>query len=316
MAHDSDSFNRWEAGNRLAVGILLRAVASLQAGRAPEVPQAFGAAFARVLEGSASDPAFAAEALSLPSETYLAEQMAVTDPDAIHSARNWLRRHLAQLLRDALERTYGANQTPGPYVPDAAPAGKRALANLCLSYLMELDDAKPRALCLAQIERSSNMTEALAALSILANCDCAERAPALNAFYERWQDEPLVVDKWLAVQAASRLPSTLAEVRRLTGHRAFDMRNPNKVYALVRGFCSNQVRFHAADGLGYAFAAEKIIELDPINPQVAARIARAFDRWRKFDAARQAHARAALTSIQAASGLSRDVSEIVGRALA
>jgi aminopeptidase N len=298
------------------VGILLGAVASLQAGRSPETPQAFGAAFARVLAGSASDPAFAAEALSLPSETYLAEQMAAADPDAIHNARNWLRRYLARSLKDALERTYGTNQTPGPYVPDAASAGKRALANLCLSYLMELEEAQPRALCLAQLERASNMTDALAALSILANCDCAERAPALNAFYERWQDEPLVVDKWLGVQAASRLTSTLTEVRRLTGHRAFDIRNPNKVYALVRGFCSNQVRFHAVDGLGYAFAAEKIIELDPINPQVAARVARAFDRWRRFDAARQAHARAALTSIQAAAGLSLDVSEIVGRALA
>jgi len=316
MAHDSDSFNRWEAGQRLGVGILLRAVASLQAGRAPEAPQAFSAAFARVLEGSASDPAFAAEALSLPSETYLAEQMAVVDPDAIHGARNWLRRYLALWLKDALEQTYRANQTPGPYSPDAASAGKRALANLCLSYLMELDDAKLRALCTAQIERASNMTDAVAALATLANCDCAERVPALRTFYERWKDEPLVVDKWLALQAASRLSSTLAEVRRLTGHSAFDIRNPNKVYALIRGFCANQVRFHAADGLGYAFAAEKIIELDPINPQVAARVARAFDRWRRFDAARQAHARAALTSIQAADGLSRDVAEIVGRTLA
>ncbi|MBI2959054.1 MAG: aminopeptidase N [Betaproteobacteria bacterium] len=316
MAHDADSFNRWEAGQRLAVGILLRSVASLRAGGSPEKPRAYIAAFERVLEGSASDPAFAAEALTLPSETYLAEQMKVVDPDAIHAARCALRRELAESLREELERAYSANQTPGPYVPDAASAGKRALKNLALSYLMELDEPGVRSLCTAQLEAAGNMSDAIAALATLAHYDCPERARALAAFYARWKDEPLVVDKWLSLQAASRLPATLAEVRRLTAHRAFDIRNPNKVYALIRGFCANHARFHAADGQGYAFAAERIIDLDSINPQVAARIARAFDRWKRFDAGRQAHARAALVSVQGARGLSKDVAEIVGRALA
>jgi len=150
----------------------------------------------------------------------------------------------------------------------------------------------------------------------LANADCREREPALQVFYEKWRDEPLVVDKWLSVQATSRLPGTLARVRQLLAHPAFDLKVPNKVYALVRAFAANHVRFHAADGAGYAFLAERVLELDRVNPQVAARMARGFDRWRKFDAARQARARGQLERIRDAAGLSRDVAEIVGKALA
>jgi aminopeptidase N len=160
------------------------------------------------------------------------------------------------------------------------------------------------------------MTDSMAALVALANCDCPERTVGLDWFYARWQDEPLVVDKWLSAQASSRLPGTLAEVRRLLAHPAFDPRNPNKVRALVGAFCQgNHAGFHAADGSGYTFAAEQVIALDAINAQVAARLARAFDRWRKFDAGRQAHARAALTRIRAVDGLSRDTFEVVSRAL-
>jgi aminopeptidase N len=151
---------------------------------------------------------------------------------------------------------------------------------------------------------------------VLADFDCAERRQALEAFYARWRDEPLVIDKWLRVQAMSRLPGTLAEVKRLTAHPAFSIRNPNKVYALIGGFSQgNHVRFHAADGSGYAFLAEQVIALDALNPQVASRLARGFDRWKKFDAGRQAHARAALERIRATPGLSKDVAEIVTKAL-
>ena len=317
MAHDADSFNRWDAGQRLASAIILRGSAAIQAGNAVEVPAGFIGAFARVLADAPRDPAFAAEAFALPSEATLAEQMDVVDPDVLHASRNELRHRLAQALRAALLGTYGAQAVSGPYSPDAASAGKRALRNACLGYLMELDDGNVRALCVQQFEQSDNMTDSLAALALLANCDCRERAGALEVFQAKWKDEPLVVDKWLAVQATSRLPSALADVRRLARHPAFDIRNPNKVYALIRSFCQgNHVRFHAADGAGYDFAAEKIIELDPLNPQVAARIARAFDRWKRFDAGRQARARAALDRIRAAPALSKDVTEIVVRALA
>jgi aminopeptidase N len=303
MAHDDDPFNRWEAGQRLAADIILK--------RSGEPSQAFLEAARRVL--AEKDHAFAADALSLPSEAFLAEQMEVVDPDALHEARNALRRRIARALEPELAATYRALESHAPYSPDPAAIGQRALRNLCLGYLAELGQS---ALADAQFRRSDNMTDAMAALACLANADCAEREPALTAFYDQWRDEPLVVDKWLSVQALSRLPGTLARVRELLGHPAFDIKVPNKVYAQVRAFAANHARFHAADGSGYAFLADRALELDRLNPQVAARMARGFDRWRKFDAARQQHARAQLERIRDAAGLSRDVAEIVGKSLA
>jgi aminopeptidase N len=316
MAHDADAFNRWEAGQRLAAGILLRGIEAHRAGKAVEVPRAFVDAFARILRDGPKDPAFAAEALSLPSETYLAEQMEIVDPDAIHAARTNLRRELGRALRDELTRTYQSLKISGPYSPDAQSAGRRSLRNLALGYLMELESTDAYALCAEQFATADNMTDRMAALASLANSQAPARDPALERFYDQWRQEPLVVDKWLAVQATARLPDTLARVERLMRHEAFDIRNPNKVYALIRAFCANHLRFHAADGSGYAFGADRVLELDPLNPQIAARIARAFDRWRKFDAGRQAHARAALERIRAKDGLSKDVAEVVTKALA
>ncbi|HQR53832.1 MAG TPA: aminopeptidase N, partial [Burkholderiales bacterium] len=316
MAHDSDAFNRWEAGQRLATQILLRGVDAAIQGAPLDAPEAFIAAVARVLADGERDPAFAAEALALPSEAYLAEQMSLAEPEVLHAVRVELRRRIAVSLRDSMLHTYHTQTAAGPFSPDAQSAGRRALRNACLGYLMELDEPELRALAMRQFEAADNMTDAMAALSALANTDCAERAVALQAFYERWQDEPLVVDKWLAVQAASRLPDTLAAVERLTRHEAFDLRNPNKVYALIRGFAANYVRFNAADGRGYAFLADQVIALDALNPQVAARLARGFDRWKKFDAARQTHARQALERIRDVPTLSRDVLEVVSKALA
>jgi len=318
MAHDANAFNRWEAGQRLALQLILRGIEAerTQGQGAAATPPAFVRAFARVLADAPRDPAFGAEALALPSEITIAEQLDEVDPDAIHAVRNALRRDLAQALKSELLAAYQAQAVSGPYSPDAQAAGQRALRNLCLGYLLELDDADTRALALSQFERADNMTDAMAALAALAHCDCAERAQALDAFYAKWKHEPLVVDKWLAVQAGSRLPGTLGAVRKLLAHPAFDIRNPNKVYALIRSFCSNHVRFHAADGGGYAFLAEQVIAIDAFNPQVAARMARAFDRWRKFDALRRQHASAALARIRDTDGLSNDVAEIVTKALA
>jgi aminopeptidase N len=313
---DSDAFNRWEAGQRLALEILLRGAHAREAGKAPVFPDSFVNAFGRVLADAPNDPAFAAEALSLPSEGYIAEQMEVVDPDAIHAGRVELRRYLARSLRNELLDAYSALRVSGPYSPDASSAARRSLRNLCLSYLMELDDAQMRLLTVEQFEGADNMTDVMAALSTLANCNCPERRDALDRFYIKWKAEPLVVDKWLGVQATSRLPGTLAEVIRLMSHEAFNIRNPNKVYALIGGFRSNHVRFHAADGAGYRFLADQVIALDALNPTVAARMARGFDRWRKFDAGRQAHARTALERIRDTQGLSTDTVEVVSRALA
>ena len=317
MAHDSDPFNRWEAGQRLALDVLLAAIADLRAGRAPTWSEDFVVACGRVIADAGQDPAFAAEALSLPAAGYIAEQLEEVDADTILAARLALRRHLAAHFEQQWRRLYMSNGVAGPYSPDAVSAGRRSLRNLALGFLLELETTELQALALTQLKNADNMTDAMAALAALANSDCEQRNEALRWFYDKWQNEPLVVDKWLAVQASSRLPDTLAEVQRLLTHTAFDMRNPNKVRALIGSFCQgNHVRFNAADGSGYAFAAEQVIALDPHNAQVAARMARSFDRWRKFDEAHQAHSRAALTRIRDTAGLSKDTYEVVSRALA
>ena len=305
LAHDDDAFNRWEAAQRLATTLILAA------GGRPT--PAFLDALRKVLAGP--DPAFIAETLALPTESFLAEQLEVVDPDALHAARNTLRREIASALKTELLDAYRAMAGTGAYSPDAASQGRRALRNLCLSYLMELETPDIVALCYEQFGQSDNMTEQFAALSALANSQAPQRSIALQSFYDRWKAEDLVLDKWLAVQASSRLPGTLAQVTALLSHPAFDLKVPNKVYSLIRVFSANHVRFHAADGGGYAFLADRILELDRLNPQVAARMARGFDRWRKFDGGRQAHARRQLERIRETPGLSRDVGEIVTRAL-
>jgi aminopeptidase N len=315
-AHDTDPFNRWEALQRLALRVLLGGTDAARSGQAYELAPAFVDAIARVLADASRDPAFAAEMLALPSESYIGEQMDTVDPDAIHAVRNEVRRRLALELKPELLAAYRGYAVAGPYSPDALSAGRRALRNAALGYLMELDEPSMRELCVEQLETAGNMTDAFAALSRLANCTGPERAPALEGFYRKWKDEPLVVDKWLAAQSGSRLPTALSDTRRLMNHPAFNIRNPNKVYALIGAFRGNHVRFHAGDGSGYAFVADQVIALDAINPQVAARMARGLDRWKKFDAGRQAHARAALERMRDAKGVSKGVLEIASRALA
>jgi len=322
MAFDTDLFNRWEMGQRLATGVLLRGIEALHANpKAPDewIPASFTEAMGHLLESAfkpGGDPALVAEAFVLPLEMVLAEQMAVVDPDAIHAARLALRRHIAVKLREPLLKAYHALKAEGPYSPEGPQARARALRNACLSYIAELSDVPARGLIMAHYEHATNMTDTMAALAAVANLDIPARCLVLDHFYAKWKREPLVVDKWLQVQAASRLAGTLDAVRSLMSHEAFDIRNPNKVYSLLRAFCAaNPKHFHASDGSGYEFAADVILQLDPMNPQIASRIARAFDRWRKFDEGRQAHARKQLRRIQAQSGLSGDVSEVINKAL-
>ena len=241
--------------------------------------------------------------------------MRVVDPEALHAARNGLAATLASALEGDFAALYARLAPSGPYRPSAVEAGRRRLRNLCLSYLNEADRHEYRQLALAQFTGADNMTDQFSALSVLVNAPGDAGRQALADFYARWQEEALVVDKWLAVQAGGRLPDTPERVEALTRHAAFDLRNPNKVYALLRTFGVNHRHFHARDGRGYRFVAAQIAALDPLNPQVAARLARSFDRWGKFDAERQGHARAALESLLAVTSLSRDVREVVDRAL-
>lgn len=319
LGHESDAFNAWEAGQRLATTLILDAAQTIAAGQNPGWPDTFTAACRRLLQTQAQrGAAFVAEALTLPGEGTLAELLDVVDPDALHAARNGLRRHLAEELEGELSGLYAALAITEPYAPTSEQAGRRALRNVCLGYLLELDTDAVRQRALQQFKAADNMTDQYAALAALANVNaatCPQRDEALAAFYAQWRDEALVVDKWLAAQSGSRRPDTLATVKALTTHPAFDAGNPNKIYALIRNFGANLVRFNAADGSGYAFMADRILELHDKNPQVASRLARSFDRWRKFDAGRQAHAHAALERIRQHDGLSRDVLEVVSRAL-
>lgn len=314
MAHDSDAFARWEAGQQYATDLLLQRVAQPSQAFDPD----FVAAIGQILRDGSLEPAFAAEAITLPSEDYIADHMAVIDVEAVHTARRALRRQVADSHRDLLLATYDANRVPGPYSPDAGPAGKRALKNAALAYLAELvpDDRGILDRIAGQYRDADNMTDRMAALRLLVDLDVPERQAALDDFHNRFRDDALVLDKWLALQAISALPDTLERVRALLKHPAFSMQKPNKVRALIGSFTANALRYHAADGTGYAFHADRIIELDPINPQVAARLLAPLGRWRRVDAGRQAKMRAELERILAVPKLSRETYEIASKSLA
>lgn len=319
MAVDSDSFNRWDAAQRYACKVLLRKVRALQ--EAVDAPaetlfhRAFGDALAS--ETADADPALLGAVLTLPDEIYLGEQMACVDTEAVHRARLDLRRQLAAAHADALLATYQKlDEGGGAYRFDSVSAGRRRLRNVCLGYLALPAGEKFQQLAVRQFARAANMTDTLAALGALANSESAARDDALAAFYRKWRGEPLAVAKWLAIQAASRLPGTLARVRELRNSDAFALTNPNKVYALLGTFAHrNPLHFHVADGRGYRFIADCITELDPLNPQVAARLALAFSPWRRYDPGRQAKMQTQMRRIMARRGLSRDTGEIVGKSL-
>ncbi|SEO19974.1 aminopeptidase N [Duganella sp. CF517] len=319
FSHDSDPVNRWEAGQRLAMARLLKLTAQVAAAGGSDAGLKLDATFISaqrtLLTDDTLDPAFRELALILPSETIIAEQMDVVDPQAIHTARQFMRRTIGAALKTELLAQYHANQTPGEYSPDALSAGRRALKNLCLSYLMVAPDMAELKLAQQQFEKAGNMTDRSAALVAMIHSG-AEAGPYLKKFYEDFQGEALVVDKWFAMQASA--PTTgVAGVRKLMQHPAFTLKNPNRARSLIFNFTSgNPSQFHAADGSAYEFWAEHVIKLDAINPQVAARLARGMDRWRRYAPALQAKMKRALEKVAARAKLSNDVLEVVTKALA
>ncbi len=316
MSHDSDPFNRWEAAQRLASTLILRLAVRPPGGGAPVIDPRYVEAFRETLRSAHEDKAMIAQVLTLPSETYLADFMDPVDPQALYEARTWLLQSLARMLRDDLHATYRNNASDGTYDIDSRSVGRRSLKNLCLAYLMELNDPQVREDCVRQFRSAGNMTDAIAALRALASTDCHERRDVLAEFHDRWQAEPLVLDKWFALQATSRLPGTLAEVRSLVRHPAFSLRNPNRVRALIGSFASgNPARFHDRRGAGYAFVAGQILRIDRLNPQLAARLAGVFSLWRKYEPHRQSLMKQQLERILSAPGLSRDVHEIGSKSL-
>ena len=316
MSRDSDAFNRWEAGQQYATDVLLAMIEEQAAGKTPHVSEHFVEAFAGMLDDTEVDRAFLALAVQLPSEGYLTEQMRPADPEAIHHARRALRLVLAERLRARWLELYRANQSNEQFSPDAASAGRRALKNAALSYLSLLDDPAMVALTKEQFDTADNMTDRMAALACLNERDLPQREASLSAFYERFRGNSLVVDKWFSVQAVSSLPGAVGRVEALLGHPAFSMKQPNKVRAVIGAFASgNPLHFHAADGSGYRFLADRILELDALNPQVAARMTTPLGRWRRYDENRQALMQAELNRILEKDGLSRDVYEIASKSL-
>ena len=316
LAHDSDPFNRWDAGQQLAIRVLDRLVDDQRAGRKKVLDDRLVEAFRSTLNDARLDRRLKAQALALPDEGYLAELATEADPAAIHEARQFVRRQLGQALKSELTTAYWANHDSGPYVIDATAIGRRRLKNACLSYLMELDDSAQRVICVDQFNNGSNMTDVMAALVALANVSCPERTQSLKAFYDKWRDDPLVVDKWLSIQATSRLPNTLNAVKALTLHAAFNIKNPNKVRALIGAFCqANPARFHDPAGAGYDFLTDQVLALETFNSQIAARMCQPLSTWRKYEPVRRALMKRALERIAAVPKLSKDVYEIVAKSL-
>ena len=315
-AHDSDPFNRWQAMQSLANALLIENVAAIRAGRAPREDDGLIAALAAALADPALEPDFVALALTLPGEADIAREIGHdVDPDAIFAARTHLRGAIGSRLGQVLRETYRRMQDDGPFSPDAAGAGRRALKNASLD-LLAAGGASAIALAARQYHNATNMTDRVAALATLALHAVPERRAALDDFYRRYAADPLIIDKWLSLQAAVPEATTLEGVRALTGHSAFSFSNPNRVKALIGAFAqSNPTQFNRRDGAGHAFLADVILMLDPKNPQLASRLSTAFRSWRVLEPERRAHAEAALRRIAAAPNLSRDVNDIVARSL-
>ncbi|MGF7161110.1 aminopeptidase N [Rhodoligotrophos appendicifer] len=318
MGHDSDAFNRWEAGQIYAKALLVKLTRALVEGRRLWEDPAYSEALRSSLLDDRLSPALRAELLTLPTEGDLASEIGTSiEPDAIHLARRHLSAYIGRSLRDELRQAYHRHAVPGPYSPDPASAGNRALRACALTLLAAADAASGAQLAWAQFAAAENMTETFSALATLARLDRPERDAALEQFYERAKSDPLLVDKWLALQAVGPFPSTLDRVRTLMGHPEFSLKKPNKVRALIGSFAAlNPVAFNDRSGRGYVLLADLLLALDPVNPQVAARLAGNFKSWRMLEPNRQALARRQIERVRAGDSLSRDLVEIVGTILA
>lgn len=318
LAHDSDHFNRWEACQRITVGLLLKLVQKKSQGAELSVPGDFLSLFKELLLSSdQEDASLLSLFLTLPSEKYLGEQMDIIDVNAIHAARQYLRSVLAENLYNEFFELYRISTIDDPYRYDPLLAGRRTLKNTCLSYLMQLKDYEVMRICIRQFDNADNMSDVLAAFkAIVHKPDCPERKKVIASFYEKWKEDSLVLDNWFAIQATAPLSQTLQEIQLLGGHPAFSIKNPNKVRALIGSFCSmNHICFHDESGEGYSFLGDHVLELDKINPQIASRMVIPLSRWQRYDSSRQEIMCKELNRILDARDLSRDVYEVVSKSL-
>ncbi|MBD3656752.1 aminopeptidase N [Marinobacter sp.] len=314
MSHDPDGFNRWDAGQRLAVDVIESLV---DAGEDAEIEPRLVSAYRHLLTDEGLDQALVAKMLQLPSEAYLIELAAAPRVQQIYRARTRVMNHLAAALREELLACYHRNNGGAEYRLTSDDIARRTLRNTALGWLLEIGDAEGRVLALRQFREADNMTDRLGALRALVNSDYHEdREQVLDAFYQRWQDDPQVVELWFSVQSGSNRGS-LEQVRALMEHAAFDWKNPNKVRSVIGVFAGqNLAAFHAEDGSGYRFLAEQVRHLDASNPQIAARLVTPLTRWRKFASVHGEQMKAALETIRDREGLSKDVYEVVHKSLA
>jgi aminopeptidase N len=317
MANDSDLYNRWQAAQDYATRVMIAAVGAIRAGKRPAGPGAFVAALGVTFCDPRLEPGYRAQFMLLPSENDLARIIGRdVDPAAIHKARKQLRKTIGTAHAAALVDIYRDYEPVGPYSPAPEAVGKRALRNAALGYLAARGGPEDIARLAAHFAGARNATDEVNALAMLAEVRSPERAAAFERFYGRWKGDHLVIDNWFAYQAASSLATTLATVMRLIRHPLFSIKNPNKVRALIGTFASgNPVNFNRADGKGYEFVADRVLEIDAFNPQVAARLLSAFRSWKALEPERRRLAKKALQRIAKAKPLSHDVFEIVGRML-
>ncbi|GLT69013.1 hypothetical protein SLA2020_411990 [Shorea laevis] len=316
LAHDSDEFNRWEAGQVLARKLMLSLVADFQQNKPLVLIPNFVQGLRSILSDSSLDKEFVAKAITLPGEGEIMDMMEVADPDAVHAVRTFIRKQLALELKAELLTTVEKNRSSEDYVFDNSNMARRALKNVALAYLASLEDSKYTELALHEYRTATNMTEQFAALAAIVQNPGETRDYVLADFFSKWQHDFLVVNKWFALQAMSDISGNVENVKSLLNHPAFDLRNPNKVYSLIGGFCGSPVNFHAKDGSGYKFLGEIVLQLDKLNPQVASRMVSAFSRWRRYDETRQNLAKAQLEKIMSTNGLSENVFEIASKSLA
>jgi aminopeptidase N len=315
MAHDSDSFNRWEASQELARRVLLGLVGRVVEGQPLELDEGLVQAFRKVLSDPSLDGSMKALTLTLPSEELLAQELSVVDPDAVHQARRFAVRELASALRADLMRAY-EQHARGTEAVDKVQIARRRMKNRALRYLVALEQPETIAMAVEQFGTAQGMTDYEAAFSSLIDLVSPETDRAIEEFYERWHGDALVLDKWFRMQAMSSTLAAFDRVVALSEHRAFNLSNPNRVRSLLYAFAAgNPVGFHRADGEAYRFIADQILELDTINPQVAARIVSSFNQWKRYEPGRSGLMRTELERIASHPGISKDVSEIVERAL-
>ena len=317
MSRDSDGFCRWDAAQQLGVRVLDDMISAVKTGGPLVVDDRLTEACRAILIDDSLDKAMVALMLNLPTEAYLAEIAEIVDVHAIHAARTAARVHIATQLKTELWQAYRSNQTTDAYQPTAEQIAERSLKNTALSYLMLLETEEVRATCVQQFERGDNMTDVMSAFNFLINSPFdTDKAQALQKFYEQWRNEPLVINQWFTAQAVSTAGDTLQQVKQLMSHPAFDIRNPNKVRALIGAFCGqNAINFHQADGEGYHFLADQILILNKLNPQIASRQLGPLTKWKKYTPSGGALMKEQLERIMGEPGLSTDVYEVVSKSL-